>query len=83
MVSLLLLTAVVVPGVLVNRKGQLPGLSRFAITGLYRSLSLLAAVTAAIHPLTAVVGTYVSIQLIAVGCPPPPATKPLRLGWAR
>ena len=41
-VSLLLLTLVVMLGILVNRQGRLPGLPSFAVTGLHRSLSLLA-----------------------------------------
>ena len=41
-VSLVLLTAVVLLGVLVNRQGRLPGLPRFAVTGLHRSVSLTA-----------------------------------------
>ena len=41
-VCLLLMTAVVLLGVLVNRQGRLPGLPRFAVTGLHRNLSLLA-----------------------------------------
>ena len=41
-VALLLLTAVLVLGILVNRQGRLPGLPRFAVTSLHRNLSLLA-----------------------------------------
>ena len=39
-VALVLLTVVVVLGILVNRRGQLPGLPRFATTSLHRSMSL-------------------------------------------
>ena len=43
-VALLLLTAVMLLGLLVTRQGRLPGLPRFAVTGLHRNLSLLAVV---------------------------------------
>jgi predicted ferric reductase len=65
-VSLLLLSAVVVIGIVINRKGRLPGLPRFAVTGLHRNLSLLAVVFLGVHVLTAVFDQYVSIQLVAV-----------------
>src|SRR5258707_850990 len=41
-VTMLLLTAVLVLGILVNRQGRLPGLPAFAVTGLHRNVSLLA-----------------------------------------
>ncbi len=41
-VCLVLLTVVLLLGILVNRQGRLPGLPRFAVTGLHRSISLLA-----------------------------------------
>jgi sulfoxide reductase heme-binding subunit YedZ len=37
-VALLLLTAVMVLGILVNRQGRLPGLPRFGATSLHRSV---------------------------------------------
>ncbi len=40
-ICLVLLTAVMVLGILVNRQGRLPGLPRFAVTSLHRNLSLL------------------------------------------
>ncbi|MFY9846049.1 MAG: ferric reductase, partial [Trebonia sp.] len=43
-VALLLLTAVLLLGLLVTRQGRLPGLPRFAVTGLHRNLSLIAVV---------------------------------------
>src|SRR2546427_10686495 len=64
-VALLLLTAVLVLGILVNRQGRLPGLPRFAVTGLHRNLSLLAVAFIAVHVVTAVLDTYVSIPLIS------------------
>jgi predicted ferric reductase len=64
-VALLLLTAVFVLGILVNRQGRLPGLPRFAVTSLHRNLSLLAVAFIAVHVLAAVLDTYVSIPLAA------------------
>jgi sulfoxide reductase heme-binding subunit YedZ len=64
-VALLLLTAVFVLGILVNRQGRLPGLPRFAVTSLHRNLSLLSVVFIAVHVLTAVLDTYVSIPVTA------------------
>jgi methionine sulfoxide reductase heme-binding subunit len=64
-VSLLLLTAVMVLGILVNRQGRLPGLPRFAVTNLHRNLSLMAVVFIVIHVVTAVLDGYVSIPLIS------------------
>jgi methionine sulfoxide reductase heme-binding subunit len=64
-VALLLLTAVLVLGILVNRQGRLPGLPRFAVTSLHRNLSLLAVAFIAIHVVTAVLDTYVSIPVSA------------------
>ena len=64
-VALLLLTAVLVLGILVNRQGRLPGLPRFAVTSLHRNLSLLSVVFIAVHVFAAVLDTYVSIPLAA------------------
>src|SRR6202451_642887 len=68
-VALLLLTAVLVLGILVNRQGRLPGLPRFAVTSLHRNISLLAVAFVAVHVLTAVLDTYVSIPLASAVIP--------------
>jgi sulfoxide reductase heme-binding subunit YedZ len=68
-VSLLLLTAVVLLGVLVNRQGRLPGLPRFVVTGLHRSISLLSVAFVAVHVGTAILDPYVSIRLAAAVIP--------------
>jgi predicted ferric reductase len=68
-VALLLLTGVMVLGVLINRQGRLPGLPRFAVTGLHRNISLLAVAFTAIHVLTAILDPYVSIPLTATVLP--------------
>ena len=79
-VSLLLLTAVVLLGVLVNRQGRLPGLPRFVVTGLHRNLSLLGVAFVAIHVLTAVLDPYVTIRIVAIVVPFTSAYKSLWLG---
>src|ERR1700760_3481915 len=64
-VALLLLTAGMVLGMLINRRGRLPGLPRFAVTSLHRNLSLMAVVFIVIHVITAVLDGFVSIPLIS------------------
>ncbi len=68
-VALLLMTAVVVLGLVVTRQGRLPGLPRFAVTGLHRNLSLVAVVFVGLHVLTAIADSYVHIPLAAVVIP--------------
>lgn len=68
-VALLLLTIGLVVGVLINRQGRLPGLPRFAVTGLHRNLSLIAVVFVVLHVLLAVFDGYVTIPLAAAVVP--------------
>ena len=75
-VALLLMTAVVLLGLLVARNGKLPGLPRFAVTGLHRNLSLTAVAFVTLHVLTAVADGFVSIPLTA-------AVVPLASGYER
>jgi methionine sulfoxide reductase heme-binding subunit len=77
-VALLLMTAVVLLGLLVTRQGRLPGLPRFAVTGLHRNLSLIAVVFVALHVLTAVADNYVHIPLTATIIP---LTSPYERLW--
>jgi methionine sulfoxide reductase heme-binding subunit len=79
-VALLLLTAVVLLGILVNRQGRLPGLPGFAVTGLHRNISLLAVAFLAIHVVTAIADPYVTIGLAAAVLPFVSAYKPFWLG---
>lgn len=79
-VSLLLLSLVVILGVLVNRKGRLPGLPSFAVTGLHRSLSLLSAAFIAVHVATAIADPYVTIRLISAVVPFTSGYSPFWLG---
>jgi sulfoxide reductase heme-binding subunit YedZ len=64
-VALLLLTAVFVLGVTINRQGRVPGLPRFAVTDLHRNLSLIAVSFVAVHVLAAVLDTYVQIPILS------------------
>jgi DMSO/TMAO reductase YedYZ heme-binding membrane subunit len=77
-VALLLLTAVMLLGLLVSRQGRLPGLPRFAVSGLHRNLSLLATAFVAVHVLTAVTDGYVSIPVTAAVIP---LTSPYERLW--
>ena len=63
----MLLSAVVVLGVTVDRQGRLPGLPRFAVTGLHRNLSLLVLALVALHVLTTVADGYAPIGFAAAG----------------
>ena len=68
-VALVLLTVVVVLGIMVNRQRRLPGLPRFATTGLHRSMSLLAVAFVAVHVVTATADPYVTIGIAATLIP--------------
>lgn len=68
-VALLLLTAVLLLGLLVTRQGKLPGLPKFAVTGLHRNLSLLSVGFVAVHVLTAVADGYVNLPLLSAFIP--------------
>jgi methionine sulfoxide reductase heme-binding subunit len=68
-VTLVLFTAVLVLGLLVTRKGRLPGLPGFAVTSLHRNLSLLGLAFVVVHVLTAVLDGYVSIPLVSAVIP--------------
>jgi sulfoxide reductase heme-binding subunit YedZ len=79
-VTMLLLTVVILLGILVNRKGRLPGLPRFAVTGLHRNISLLAVAFLVIHVVTAIADPYVTIGLAAAVLPFASAYRPFWLG---
>ncbi len=68
-IALVLLTAVAVLGILVNRRVRLPGLPRFASLSLHRFGSLLAVAFVTVHILTAVLGRYARIPLAAAIIP--------------
>jgi predicted ferric reductase len=79
-VALVLLTVVVVLGILINRQGRLPGLPRFAVTGLHRNISLIAVVFLAVHVLSAIFDPYVSIGLAAAIVPLASSYLPMQIG---
>jgi sulfoxide reductase heme-binding subunit YedZ len=79
-VAMVLLSLVVVLGVLVSKKVRLPGLPRFAVVGLHRRVSLIAVLFVAVHVLSAVADSYVSISLAAVIVPFTSAYRPLEVG---
>jgi sulfoxide reductase heme-binding subunit YedZ len=68
-ISLVLLSVVVIFGILVNRQGRLPGLPRFAITGLHRNLSLLAVTFLGLHIVTAIADGYAHIPWLSTIVP--------------
>ena len=80
LISLVLLTAVVMLGILVNRQGRLPGLSAFAGLSLHRFTSLLAVGFLALHILTAVAEPLAGVGLAAAVIPFVAADKPFWLG---
>jgi methionine sulfoxide reductase heme-binding subunit len=79
-ISMVLLTAVVVLGILVNRHGRLPGLPRFATLSLHRYLALLAVGFLVVHILTAIAVQLAGIGLAAAVVPFVTARQPLWLG---
>jgi methionine sulfoxide reductase heme-binding subunit len=79
-VALGLLTAAMVLGVTVQRRGRVPGLPRFGVTSLHRSVSLLAIIFVAIHVITAIADPYVSIGIAAIVVPFVSHYEPFWLG---
>ena len=79
-IALVMLTGVVVLGIAVQRRGRLPGLPRFGVVGLHRSISLLAVVFLVIHVVSAIADSYVSIQITAAVVPFVSSYEPLWLG---
>lgn len=68
-ISLVLFSLVAILGILVNRQGRLPGLPRFAVTGLHRNLSLLMVAFLGIHIITAIADGYVEIPWLSTVVP--------------
>jgi sulfoxide reductase heme-binding subunit YedZ len=80
LVTLLLLTASVVLGVLQVHRWSPPGSPRFVVVILHRSVSLLVAALLAVHVLTAVLDSYAPIRLLDALVPFRGAYRPLWLG---
>jgi predicted ferric reductase len=64
-ISLVLFSVVAILGILINRQGRLPGLPRFAVTGLHRNLSLLTVAFLGMHIITAIVDGYAHIPWLS------------------
>jgi methionine sulfoxide reductase heme-binding subunit len=75
-ISMVLLTAVVVLGILVDRRARLPGLPRFVGLSVHRYTSLLTLAFLVLHIVTAVAGPYSHIGLVA-------AVVPFASGYSR
>jgi len=68
-ISLVLFSLVAVLGILVNRQGRLPGLPRFAVTGLHRNLSLMTVAFLGMHIVTAIADGYAHIPWLSTIVP--------------
>jgi methionine sulfoxide reductase heme-binding subunit len=68
-ISMVLLSAVVVLGILLDRRVRLPGQPRYAGLSVHRCASLLAVGFLALHIITAVVGQYARVGLVATVIP--------------
>ena len=68
-ISLILFSLVAILGILINRQGRLPGLPRFAVTGLHRNLSLLTVAFLGTHIVTAIVDGYAHIPWMSTVVP--------------
>jgi sulfoxide reductase heme-binding subunit YedZ len=80
LVSLVLMTATIVLGVLVQRQRRLPGLPRFGVVAVHRSVSLISAVLLGVHVITAVVDSYVGIPAVAAVVPFTSGWRPVGIG---
>ncbi|MBR7827345.1 ferric reductase-like transmembrane domain-containing protein [Actinospica sp. MGRD01-02] len=79
-VSLVLYTAVMLLGIAVVGRGRLPGLPRFGVVALHRSISLLSLVFLALHIGTAILDGYVDISVLSAFVPFASAYEPLLIG---
>jgi predicted ferric reductase len=68
-VCLVLFSGVAILGILVNRQGRLPGLPRFAVTGLHRNLSMLTLAFLGVHIGTAIGDGYARIPWLSTIVP--------------
>ncbi|HEX4863963.1 MAG TPA: ferric reductase-like transmembrane domain-containing protein, partial [Acidimicrobiales bacterium] len=80
LIDLVLLTATMVMGVSQVARFARPGLPRFVISALHKNISLLAVAFLAIHVVTAVLDTYVSIPIVDVFVPFVGSYRPFWLG---
>jgi len=68
-ICLVLLSLVAILGILINRQGRLPGLPRFAVTGLHRNLSMLTVAFLGVHIVTAIADGYAQIPWLSAVVP--------------
>jgi predicted ferric reductase len=79
-VSLVLYTIVMLLGITVAGQGTVPGLPRFTVVALHRSITLLSIVFLAVHIGTALLDSYVNISLISAVIPFVSPYEPLWIG---
>ena len=79
-VSLVLLTAALVLGIVDVRRWSSPAVPRFAVDGLHRTVSLLVLLTLAIHVVTSVLDPFAPIRLVDAIVPFGSGYRPLWLG---
>ena len=80
LVTLILLTASVVLGILQVLRWAPPGSPRFMVVTLHRAISLLVVVLLAVHVITAVLDSFAPIRLLDVVLPFAGSYRPLWLG---
>ena len=79
-VSLVLYTIVMLLGITVAGQGAVPGLPRFSVVALHRSISLLSIVFLAVHIGTALLDSYVDISFVSTFVPFVSSYEPLWIG---
>lgn len=79
-VSLVLLTLVVALGIATRSGRPLPGMPRFAVTAVHRSVSLLAVVFVVVHVVTLLFDPYAQLDLISLVVPFTAGAQPFWYG---
>ena len=79
-VSLVLYTIVMLLGITVAGQGAMPGLPRFSVVALHRSISLLSIAFLAVHIGTALLDSYVDISFVSTFVPFASSYEPLWIG---
>lgn len=79
-VTLVLLTVVMALGIATRSGRPLPGLPRFAVAGVHRSVSLLAVLLLGLHVVTLLLDPYAQLKLVDVLVPFVGTYRPMWLG---
>jgi methionine sulfoxide reductase heme-binding subunit len=79
-VALVLMTATIVLGVVVQRQKRLPGLPRFGVVALHRNIALLSALLLVVHVAMGIVDNYVDVGWTAAVLPFVSGWNPLAVG---